>query len=118
VCWIALTIHQKGREVPSDILGAILIWERLLEKGVRRHGIFAVDVSLGEPIELLVSTIVLAGELEDLLISSRFLTGKLIAGESKDFESLRVVLVVKLNELGIVCVCQTSFGGNVDDTEH
>lgn len=51
------------------------------------------------------------------LLTYRFLRGKLIARESKDSESLRVVLIVQLHKLGIVCVGQTSLRGNVDNTE-
>lgn len=47
-----------------------------------------------------------------------FLCTELVAGECKDFESLRVILVIKFDKLGIVGVRQASFRSHINDAEN
>ena len=132
-------IDKEGCKVPSNVLCSVYAWKLVLEKAVQLSGFGTVDVPLCGPIELLVRS-VLASKFKNLFVSSLlntlsatsqqstketqgrfitywFLASELIARESKDFESLRIVLVMKLDKLRIVCVGHASLRCNVDDTE-
>ena len=43
-----------------------------------------------------------------------YLASKLIAGEGQDAEALRLILLVKLHQFGVVHISLASFAGNID----
>ena len=137
---IPLVIDNEGRKVPSNVLCSVYAWKLVLEKAVQLCLVSApLTCPFVNQIELLVRS-VLASKFKNLFVSSLlntlsatsqqstketqgrfitywFLASELIARESKDFESLRIVLVMKLDKLRIVCVGHASLRCNVDDTE-
>jgi len=72
--------------------------------------IAAVDLDLGEHVKLYPVPL---SKLLDLCLTSWFLASKLVAGEAKDGESLRLILSVKLHQFGVVHVCLASLAGHV-----
>jgi hypothetical protein len=55
-----------------------------------------------------------SAECLDLLIASRFLSSKVIAGKTENNETLRAILPIELFESGILRSITTE-GGNIDD---
>jgi hypothetical protein len=88
----------------------------MLQKAENFPGAGAVDVCLFEEGQLgRHVSVERLDELNNLIMSSWFLTSKLIARESKNLEPPRVEFVVQLRKLGIVGRCKASLGGNVDE---
>lgn len=78
-------------------------------------GLTAVHIDLGEHWEL--GALSLPGVRLDLFFTVWLLTGKLVARESKDFETLAAELLMELNHFNVVLAGQASLGGYVDDQD-
>lgn len=105
-------------EVPSNVQRSIFVRKLLLQKAEHFPSVSAVDVCLLEESQLgRHVSVERFDELNNLIVSSRFLTTKLIAGEGKNLESPSMEFVVQLRKLGIVGRSKASFGGNVHEEE-
>jgi len=78
-------------------------------------GLTAVNIDLGEHWEL--SSLPDRGVLLDLFFTIWLLTTKLVAWESKDFETLAAELLMELNHFNVVLAGHASLGGDVDDQD-
>ena len=65
-------IHQKNVEVPSNIIGTIIVGKLTLEKGEHWSSGSAIHVSLFEERKLLICFIVLPGKLKNLFMRSLY----------------------------------------------
>ena len=83
---LAFAVNQKLGEVPFDGLGAEYAGCFVLEPGVERVSVVAIDVYLGKEREAHVE----AGlaELTDGFGVTGFLSAELVAGEAEDNEAL------------------------------
>ena len=90
----------------------------MLQKAENFPGAGAIDVCLFEESQLgRHVSVERLHELNNLIMSSWFLTTKLIARESKNFEPPRMEFVIQLRKLGIVGRSKASLGGDVDEKE-
>jgi len=103
-------VAKELGEIPSDIASVErTVLPQVLVEGM---GGIAIDVSLFEHVELHV---IFLNELSNLLSVTRLLVRELVAWECKDLETQRSVGVVKLYQLLVVGVGQSSEGCDVHE---
>ena len=101
----------RRTKVPLDVAPEQLAL-LLLEVFVERVRVRPVDVNLLKHRE---GDAVLASKLDNVLRRARLLRAELIARKAQDHKPLRAIAIVDRLQLAVVCVCQASFGGDVDD---
>ena len=109
-CGFDLLAVSGRTKVPKHVRRTIRPGKLLLQEGEHLVGLSTVDVALRKKLELLVGAVELARELEDLRDWFRLLSSELVAGKREDLESLRVVLVVKIDKRAL---CGASEGVDV-----
>ena len=103
-------VAEELSEVPGDVAtGEGAVFSKVLVKWV---GIIAVHLSLLKHIEL---SVVFFYEFSDLVSAAWLLRSELIAWECKDLKTRCVIGLVKLYQLLVVGVGQSSEGGDVHE---
>ena len=114
---LSFSIYQELCEVPRDDIG--LVWTFIVKRAMTAQelingmSIRSIDLDLWHHGEL--NTICSRCPLFDLSIRLWFLSFKLVAGESKDFETLLPILLMDLHHFLVVLVCQASLCRHIDD---
>lgn len=105
---VAVLVHEEFGEVPWNVGSSeIRVLSEILPDSVC---VISVDIGFVHNGE---SNTVLFLEFLYLLVGARFLAAKLIAGIGNNFETLLFVLLLQLNESGVVRIGQTSLGSDV-----
>lgn len=112
--WIAIAVNQEFSEIPLDEVAEHPTLFGLQEFP-KRMSFTTVHLHFGEHVKLYPITL---GKLLDLRLCAGFLASKLIAGEGQDAEALRLILLVKLHQFGVVHVSLASLTGYIDDNTH
>ena len=112
-----LGANDELGEVPGNdtCLTRVFVVELAVATQVIEHFIrvFTVNVALGKHGEL--GTVIFLSKLFDLLIGTRLLLSKLVAGESQYFETLVSILRVQISQHFVVGGGQASLSRNVDE---
>ena len=113
---MALFVDKKSGKVPGDFISHIVllvvkfaISSQKLVNGMSRR---PIHIYFSEHRELYS---VIFGERLNLLVSSRLLVVKLVAGKSQYLEALASILLVDLYHSSVVSVGNNSVGGHIDD---
>ena len=114
---LAISIDDKLGKIPRYLLGLSLV--SICKAAIQTE--IAVDwvrvgsvyLNLREHWEL--CAIFTLSELLDLCLSPGLLTHELITGECKDFKPSFTMLLMKLDQLFVVLVSQTSLRRHIDD---
>lgn len=109
---LTILVHQKLFKVPLDTLETQQTGLLVLEVGVDGVGVSTIDIDLLENGE--GDAVVELAEGLNLILGTRLLVGKLVAGEAKNHEALGAVLLVELLE-SLVLGSETALGSNVDN---
>lgn len=112
---IALLVDKELLEVPLDALEAEEPRLLGLQPRVERIFVVAVHVNLLHDGE--ADAVIELAELRNLLGGAWLLACKLVAWEPEHLETLVVVLLVELLEVGVL-LCEPTLGGGVDNEHH
>lgn len=109
---LALTSNEELVEVPENVGIAVVVSLFALQIGEQRSFVFTVDLDLGEHRERDVKF--RRRKLKNLSVGAWFLLPKLVAGETKNGESVVFVVFMKRTQ---TCVLRgkTSSAGDVDN---
>jgi len=88
----AIAADQELREVPGDVLVALLVRMAVLQELVEIAGSVSVYLDLREHRE--VDVVLGADEVQDLFVAARLLGAELVARKAEDAEAPGLVLVV------------------------
>lgn len=112
---MSLLVNQKLGEVPFDVVSEDAAFAGL-QKLVDGCDILTININLVE--NWILGFEASASKLNNLLISARFLPTKLVAWESKDLETLVLVLLIQLAQFRVIGIGQATLGSNIDDEEN